>query len=145
MRLGVISAIGLAVLLAAGCSQSPTQPAATAAIPSTAADPATPLATYIAGRSFTFSSGGTVTETFLVGGAGEWRRPSGRTGAFTWSLTPDGTLCRVYAPSPATAGQKAWEGGTWCGTVVQAPEGLQYTDQKTGSSGLLKAVAPGAT
>ncbi len=144
MRLGPKSAIAIAGLLAAGCSQTPPQSAATAALPAATA-PATPLAAAIAGRSYTFSSGGTVTETFLAGGTGEWRRPSGRTGAFTWTLAPDGTLCRVYAPSPATEGQKAWEGGTWCGTVVQVPEGLQYTDQKSGSSGLLKEVAPGAT
>ena len=135
----------VAGLLASGCSQTPPAAGTTAAVAPATAVTATTLAAYIAGRSFTFSSGGTVTETFLAGGTGEWRRPSGRTGAFTWTLAPDGTLCRVYAPSPATAGQKAWEGGTWCGMVVQAPEGLQYTDQKSGNSGLLKEVPPGAT
>ncbi|MFO1170234.1 MAG: hypothetical protein U1E49_04620 [Hyphomicrobiaceae bacterium] len=142
MRHGLIAAM-IAAALAAGCSQTLPSAGTTAAVAPAA--PATPLAATIAGRSFTFSSGGTVTETFLADGTGEWRRPSGRTGAFTWTLTPDGTLCRVYAPSPATEGQKAWEGGTWCGAVVQVPEGLQYTDQKSGSAGLLKEVAPGAT
>lgn len=144
MRHGLLSALITACFSLTGCSQTPSQPAATAAIPSAAA-PTTPLAAYIAGRSFTFSSGGTVTETFLAGGTGEWRRPSGRTGAFTWTLTADGTLCRVYAPSPATGGQKAWDGGTWCGTAVQVPEGLQYTDQTSGGTGLLTEVRPGAT
>lgn len=143
MRNGRTLGAVIAGLMAAGCNQTP--PAGTTAAVATTAPAATPLATYIAGRSFTFSSGGTVTETFLAGGTGEWRRPSGRTGPFTWTLTPDGTLCRVYAPSPATGGQKAWAGGTWCGTVAQAPEGLLYTDQKSGSSGVLKEVAPGAT
>jgi hypothetical protein len=145
MRHGLYLSVIIAGLVATGCSQAPPAAGTTAAVAPASSAPSTPLAAYIAGRSFTFASGGTVTETFLEGGSGEWRRPSGRTGAFTWTLTPDGTLCRVYAPSPATESQKAWEGGTWCGTVVQVPKGLQYTDQKSGSAGLLEEVAPGAT
>ncbi|MEZ5925699.1 MAG: hypothetical protein R3D57_15070 [Hyphomicrobiaceae bacterium] len=108
-------------------------------------DPASPdLASYISGRSFAFSSGGTVTETFLADGTGEWRRPSGRSGKFRWTLESGLTFCRVYEPSPAAQGQRAWEGGTWCGTIRRAPEGLSYTDLKTQTTGLLQEVTAGS-
>ncbi len=102
----------------------------------------TELATYITGRSFTYSENGTVTETFLAGGTGEWRRPSGRSGPFQWSVDANGLFCRVYDPVPATESQKAWEGGTWCGTATRAAEGLQYTDQKHGAAGVLTETVP---
>lgn len=130
------------VLSLAACSQQPaTAPGGTAALPpATSAPPlaTSELATYLAGRSFTYSENGTVTETFLADGTGEWRRPSGRSGPFTWTVDAAGTFCRVYAPIPASESGKAWAGGTWCGTAVRVPEGLQYTDQKNGAAGVLK-------
>lgn len=135
-------AAALLVLALAGCTQKPDTTGAVAGAP--AASAPGDLSLYIAGRSFTFDSGGTVTETFLAGGAGEWRRPSGRSGPFQWTLAADGTLCRTYAPSPATQSQKAWAGGTWCGTIARVPEGLQYSDAKSQGTGILKEVAPGA-
>ena len=131
----------LLALALAACSQQPLTPAP--AIPEVKADQATSgIAGYIAGHSFTFDSGGTVTETFLADGTGEWRRPSGRTGPFTWTVDTAGTFCRVYAPVAAVEGQKAWEGGTWCGTATRVAQGLEYTDQKSGAAGVLKEVVP---
>lgn len=128
------------------CSQQPSTPSGgTAALPPAASlAPLAPseLATYIAGRSFTYSENGTVTETFLADGTGEWRRPSGRSGPFQWTVDTSGTFCRVYAPIPAQSTQKAWEGGTWCGTAARVAGGLQYTDQKNGAAGVLKESGP---
>ena len=134
-------AAALLVVALAGCTQGPSTTGAVASAPT---DAAADLTSYIAGRSFTFDSGGTVTETFLAGGTGEWRRPSGRTGPFQWTLASDGTFCRTYAAIPAVGSQKAWAGGTWCGTITRVPEGLQYSDAKTQGSGILKEVAAGA-
>lgn len=136
----------LAAALVAACTQQPaTSPGGTATLPpAVSAAPVAPteLSTYLAGRSFTFASGGTVTETFLADGTGEWRRPSGRSGPFRWTVDATGVFCRSYAPIPATDSGKAWEGGTWCGTATRVAEGLQYTDQKSGAVGVLKEVAP---
>ncbi len=147
-RVAILVAAVLGAALAA-CSQQPsTAPGGTAALPPAAslAPPApSELSSYLAGRSFTYSENGTVTETFLADGTGEWRRPSGRSGPFSWTVDADGVFCRAYAAIPATESGKAWEGGTWCGTATRVAEGLQYTDQKNGAAGVLKEVAPGAT
>jgi hypothetical protein len=132
-------------LALAACSQQPSTPGGTAALPPAASMPPlapTELATYLAGRNFTYSENGTVTETFLADGTGEWRRPSGRSGPFQWTVDAAGTFCRIYAPIPASESGKAWEGGTWCGTATRVAEGLQYTDQKHGAAGVLKEVVP---
>ena len=131
----------LLIILLPACTQQPSAP--TAAIAEVTTDPAaSELSAFIAGRSFTYSENGTVTETFVADGTGEWRRPSGRSGPFKWSVDANGTFCRIYAPVPATESQRAWEGGTWCGTAARVAEGLQYTDLKSGAGGVLKEVTP---
>ena len=141
-----IAGVLLAALVLAACSQQPGPTGAVATAPAAASSDPVPsdLSTYIAGRSFTYVENGTVTEIFLAGGTGEWRRPSGRSGPFRWTLE-NGTFCRLYAAVPAAGAQKAWAGGTWCGTISRVAAGLQYTDAKSQGTGVLKEVAPGAT